>query len=189
MYELIKYINFYSPLTKEAEIDCLCRIKTQNFKKGELINDIGQICKNFFYIEKGLVKHCFYNKNRSYIIGFFSEKEIFTAIESFNMQTASSYTTVALEKTETEYFSYRDVQELCKKHHCFETFLRIAYTRASILGIKRTKELLEDDSIDVYKRFIFENRNLLQRISLSDIASYIGISQVSLSRIRSRKKI
>jgi hypothetical protein len=47
--------------------------------------------------------------------------------------------------------------------------------------------MLEDDATERYNGFIKDNNHLLQRISLGDIASYLGISQVSLSRIRAKK--
>ena len=48
-------------------------------KKGELINKEGQICRNLFFINNGLVKHYYHHKNRIFILRFFAENNFFTA--------------------------------------------------------------------------------------------------------------
>ena len=53
--------------------------------------------------------------------------------------------------------------------------------------MKRISELLEDNATERYADFVREHPQLLQRISLGDLASYLGITQVSLSRIRAAK--
>ena len=137
-----------------------------------------------YFIEKGLVKHYFHKKDRVFIIRFFSDNNLFTVLESFITQNSSTFTTETMEDTFTTYFDLKDIEELSKKHHCFETFMRKTYATASIINLNRILEMLQDDSTELYKKFIVENQKLLHRISLGDIASYIGISQVSLSRIR-----
>jgi hypothetical protein len=51
----------------------------------------------------------------------------------------------------------------------------------------RISEMLEENPARRYHNFVARNPELLQRISLGDLANYLGISQVSLSRIRARK--
>ena len=185
--DFINYLNQVSPLSKEAEEDILPRIKTKSFKKGQVINSEGQICKNLFYIDKGLVKHYYYHKDRVFILRFFSETNFFTVLDSFANQTPSKFITITLEDTETSTIDYADFEELCKKHHSFETFSRKLYTMAAVVNLKRIKEMFDADASELYKEFINENQHLLQRISLGDTASYLGISQVTLSRIRAKK--
>ena len=57
---------------------------------------------------------------------------------------------------------------------------------AAVINLKRIKEMFDADATELYKSFVKENKHLLQRISLGDTASYLGISQVSLSRIRAK---
>ena len=51
----------------------------------------------------------------------------------------------------------------------------------------KIKEMFNNDATELYLSFSKNNQHLLQRISLGDIASYIGVSQVTLSRIRAKK--
>ena len=108
-------------------------------------------------------------------------------LDSFANQTPSKFITIALEDTETSTIDYADFDELCIKHHSFETFSRKLFTMAAVVNLKRIKEMFDADATDLYKEFINENPDLVQRISLGDTASYLGISQVTLSRIRAKK--
>lgn len=187
MSDFTTYVNKVSQLSTEAEQDLLLRLKTRSFKKGEVINKEGQICKNLFFIDKGLVKHYYHHKDRVFILRFFAETNFFTVLDSFVNQTPSQFITMALEDTETNTINYADFNELCRTHHSFETFSRKLFTMAAIVNLKRIKEMFDADSTELYNEFIHENHHLLQRISLGDTASYIGISQVTLSRIRAKK--
>ncbi|KAB1158127.1 Crp/Fnr family transcriptional regulator [Flavobacterium luteum] len=187
MTEFLEQINKYNQLTKEAEKDFLSRLKTKSFKKGEFINKEGQICKQLYFIEKGLVKQYYHHKDRLFVLRFFSENTIFTVLDSFINQMPADFLTVALEDTNLIYIDYDNVQELSKIDHSFETFLRKIFSNAALYNLKRIKEMFNNDATELYVSFAKNNPHLLQRISLGDIASYIGISQVTLSRIRAKK--
>ena len=80
MSDIIKYVNKFSRLSKEEEEDLLSRLKPKTFKKGQVINKEGQICKKLFFIDKGLVKHYYHHKDRVFILKFFAETDFFTAL-------------------------------------------------------------------------------------------------------------
>lgn len=187
MPDFITYLNKFSQLSKEAEEDLLPRLKSKSFKKGQVINKEGQVCKNLFFIDKGLVKHYYYHKDRVFILRFFSETNFFSVLDSFINQTPAEFITVALEDTETTAIDHADFVDLCREHHSFETFSRKLYSMAALANLKRIKEMFDSDATELYKEFVKENHHLVQRISLGDTASYIGVSQVTLSRIRAKK--
>lgn len=187
MSDFIKQLNLLSALSPEAEEDLLARLKPRAFKKGQVINKEEQICKKLFFIDKGLVKHYYHQKDRIFILKFFAENQFFTVLDSFTNQTPSKFITIALEDTETTGLDHTDFIELCEKHHSFETFARKLFAMAAIVNLKRIKEMFDAESAELYAEFIKENNHLLNRLKLGDIASYLGISQVTLSRIRSKK--
>ncbi|MEI6696821.1 MAG: Crp/Fnr family transcriptional regulator [Bacteroidota bacterium] len=187
MSDFLKFIHIISPISQEAADDVSIKLKRKTYKKGDLINNQGQICRNLFFIDKGLVKHYFHNKNRVFILRFFSENNLFTVLDSYINQTPAEYITIALEDTILTYLDYYDIEELCRNHHSFESFIRKFISFAAVNTFKRFKEMLEEDATERYTGFVKEYIHLLQRVSLGDTASYLGISQVSLSRIRSKK--
>ena len=186
MSGFVQFCNTLTPLTKEASEQFSTLIKHKTFKKGQIINKEGQICKHFFFIEKGLVKHYYHHKSRVFILRFFAENNVFTVLESYLNRTPSKFTTVALEDTVVSYLTYDDLEKLCRNYHCIDTLLKNIFLTSAVLNLKRTKELFDDDATELYKSFVKENPHLVQRISLGDTASYLGISQVTLSRIRAK---
>lgn len=177
----------YTPLSDEAQADLIKHLRTKVYAKGDVINSQGEIYRQLNFIVKGLAKHYYYHNERYFVIRFFSENNFFTVLDSFIQQTPAEFATVALEDTELLYLTYDDVQLLAKRHHSFETFLRILFSSAAIHNLHRIQDIFNNDAKALYEGFTKDNKHLLQRISLGDIAGYLGISQVSLSRIRSKR--
>jgi CRP-like cAMP-binding protein len=187
MTGFIQFCNRLSPLGKPAEDDILNALQSSVFKKGAQLVKKGNVCRQLFFIEQGLAKICFNNGHKEFIMRFFPENALFTLLDSYLAQMPSQYKVVALEPTSVTYIAYNDMEELCKKHHTIETFFRKLVSLASLNMMSRISEMLEENATNRYNNFVSQNNALLQRISLGDLANYLGITQVSLSRIRARK--
>lgn len=187
MNQFLRQINMLSPLSEEATQELLKCIKTKTYHKGELIHSIDKVCRYLFFIESGLVKHFYYHKGSQFVLRFFEENHFFIATDSFFNNFPAEYSTIALEDTIISYLQYDDFERLCEKHHSFESFARKFVSIIAYTAISNLKGLLYLDATDRYAKFIKEYGHLQQRISLGDTAAYLGISQVSLSRIRSKK--
>jgi CRP/FNR family transcriptional regulator, anaerobic regulatory protein len=187
MTGFLQYFNQLSPLDSLATDELLKDLKTMTFQKGEYLLRAGEVCKHLFFINEGLAKVFFHKEEKEFIMRFFQENVMFSVFDSFLTQTASNSAIFALEKTTVTVIDYETLMTLCKKHHCIETFFRKLISIATIKMTKRISEMLEENASDAYKQFILENDGLLQRISLGDIAKYLGITQQSLSRIRTQK--
>ena len=112
---------------------------------------------------------------------------MFTELSSYLTDRPSKYMLLVLETTTVHYIQKDEIQKLCKKHHCIETLFSKLFSFASIGMMKRLSEMLEEQGKERYKNLINDNPSLFQRISLGDTANYLGITQVSLSRIRAGK--
>lgn len=184
------FINFchrLSPLGEEARDALLEKVASKTVPKNDMLLKRGEVCRHVFYVEEGLVKTCFSNADKEFIMRFFSEGALFTVLDSYVLQQPSAYAVVALETTTVSCVSHNDLEELCRKHHAIETVFRKLTSMASINMMGRISEMLEENATARYKNFVAENNHLLQRISLGDLANYLGITQVSLSRIRGKK--
>jgi CRP-like cAMP-binding protein len=187
MTDFISFCNKLSFLDQEATSDLLKNLKTKTFEKGDLLLTEGTVCKHLYFINKGLVKTFFYKNDKEFIMRFFPEHVMFSILESYLSQTPSRFMVMALEPTTVTLISRSEMERLCIKHHCVETLFRKLISIASLNMMKRVSILLEDNATERYNNFVEENNKLLQRISLGDLAAYLGITQVSLSRIRAKK--
>ncbi|WP_293880693.1 Crp/Fnr family transcriptional regulator [Sphingobacterium sp. UBA1498] len=184
--DFVQFVQFHFNMNNDALLDFKSKIASKSFKKGDKIVKRGRICDKIFFLESGLVKTLFTSDSREYIMRFFSETNIFSVLDSFIEQKPSNYEIVALEHTVVSYISYKDLQLLCVRYHEIETFYRKLLSTAVIDMMTRIGRSLEETGIVAYNKFLKNQGYLLQRISLADLASYLGITQVSLSRIRGK---
>jgi len=187
MIELKNLINSITPIDDTAQSDLLNAFKTKTFKKGDFVLKPNKSSEHFYFIKSGLVKSYFRNDEKEFIMTFFKENMIFTEFSSYLTQKPSKYMLVALEDTDILQIHKDDIIKLCKKHHCIETFFSKLFSFGTLGMMKRISEMLEENATERYHIFVKENNGLLQRISLGDTANYLGITQVSLSRIRGGK--
>lgn len=167
--------------------ELVSRMELKVYRKGDFLLKADETCRHFYFIEKGLVKLFFDNGDKDFIMTFFAENAFFTELSGFLTDQPSKYMIVALEQTEVLRV-HRDVIEgLCRKYHSAETLFSKLYSKAPVNMMGRISEMLEDDGKKRYHNFLKQRPDLIQRISLGDLADYIGITQVSLSRIRAQK--
>lgn len=187
MTNFINFCNQLSTLGKEATGDLVNHLKSKTFQKGDYILRCGDVCRNLFFIDIGLVKLGFTKDDKEFIMRFFHENAMFTLLDSYLTQSPSTYEIICLETTTLTSIRNEEMELLCKKHHSIETFFRKLVSMAALNMMKRVSEMLEENATQRYNNFVNENNHLLQRISLGDLANYLGITQVSLSRIRAKK--
>jgi CRP/FNR family transcriptional regulator, anaerobic regulatory protein len=187
MAELLNYFDRFSPLEKPAREALLENTKVKTFEKGAYLLKKGKICRHLYFIDQGLVKSSLVKGDKEFIMRFFNEDTLFSLFESYITQTPSKYSLIALEKTTVTLIGFDTMTGLCEKHHSVETFFRKLVSVAVVKMTKRIGEMLEDNATEHYRQFVEENNAILQRISLGDLAKYLGITQQSLSRIRAAK--
>lgn len=186
----LSFVDFATSLAElgsEAKVDLMSRLYSREYDKGELMLEAGKTCSRIYFVETGLVKTFFHNGNREFIMRFFSEGNMFTVLDSFISRQPSAYSILTLEPTTITYLNHSDLEELCTRYHAMETFYRKLLSMAAVNMMDRVGGILEEKAQVAYHKFVKEQWKLLQRISLADLASYLGITQVSLSRIRSLK--
>ena len=187
MNHLSNFISQYVPLDPVLENELDQIINKVDAPKGTVITSPNTHCRNLYFIKKGIVKFCFNSGGKEFIMRFFEEGILFTDLESWNKKEVSKYDIVTLEQTEFITIPLLQFEKLCQKHHSLEKFYRKVMTMASLNMMERIKEMLEEDAKKRYSNFVETYPNLVQRISLGDVSKYLGITQVSLSRIRTNK--
>jgi len=187
MTGFIQQAEQLSPLDEAAKDDLLQRLQSRSVAAGAYLLREGRVCREIFYIDEGLAKTFFASGEKEFIMRFFPEQSLFTVLDSYVRQLPSTYAILALEPATVTTISHTDMEELCRRHHGIETFFRKLLSFASVNMMKRISEMLEEDATARYNHFIRDYGPLLQRISLGDLAAYLGITQVSLSRIRGKK--
>ncbi|CAM1372983.1 conserved hypothetical protein [Tenacibaculum litopenaei] len=187
MNPCIRLFSKITRLTPEA-IEALTKVGYEKYsvKKGAPLIRVHQGCQELFFIEEGLVKLRFFKDDKEFIMRFFKEGEAVTDLASFYGNTSDKYEIIALATTKAFAIPLQALEQLCTQHPSINTAYRKFMLMANLNMIQRISEMLEQDASIRYKNFSQQNAELLQRINLGDVASYLGITQVSLSRIRAK---
>ena len=187
---LMKNIRHYiETITKVNDEDWnlfTSKLQKKTFPKRTILTDIGQVENYISFIEKGVVRLLIpKNENEDELtFGFSFENEFISAYESFLTQTPSIYQVETLAKTHVLSISYADLQEVYSKTLIGNLIGRLVAERQYLLKTKRTNSLLIDSAEQRYLNLFTERPNLIKEIPLKYIASYIGVTPQSLSRIR-----
>ncbi|SDF65570.1 cAMP-binding domain of CRP or a regulatory subunit of cAMP-dependent protein kinases [Pedobacter terrae] len=185
--DFLSFVSSLSPFENEVNVILRSKLYQKRYRKGELILESGTVCKRLYFVDSGLVKTFFYTDTREFIMRFFAEGNMFTVLDSFVLQQPSTYAVLALEDTTITCLHYDDLNMLCQRYHAMETFYRKLLSLAAVNMMDRIGSNLEEKAQIAYHKFLRDFGPLMQRISLADLASYLGITQVSLSRIRAMK--
>ncbi len=161
------------------------KLHKKSFQKKKIITDIGRIENHISFIEKGIVRQLIPKTEEEDItFGFSFENEFISAYDSFLTQTPSQYQLETLAETTLLSISFSDLQEVYQHTQIGNLIGRLVAERLFILKSNRAYSLLNDSAEQRYLNLFTERPNLIKEIPLKYIASYIGVTPQSLSRIR-----
>ena len=187
MYQALKQqLNAIVPLTEsEWEIVSNKFIFREVPKKFVLIKT-DDVADEVYFINKGILR-LYYEKDGEEITAFiFSENLFASSYDSFLRQMKSIQCIDALEDCELLVLPYQGMQELYNEVPKFNVIARIVAEQRFINAQRILSSFILDSPEERYLKFTEQFPNLIQRVPQHIIASYLGITPVSLSRIRKR---
>ena len=161
------------------------RIGQRAFDKGDLLVRAGGPAPDFFFIIKGLVRF-FYctDAGREFIKHFVMENGVAGSYQALARGEPCPFSIQALERTETLVIPVRELRESYDRHACWERLGRLNAEEVLLRKEERERELLLDPLEVRYLRFLEEYPGLADRVPQYHIASFLGVTDVALSRIR-----
>lgn len=162
------------------------KIKVREFEKSEIIKDYNAVERYLNIVIKGSAGLFVWDGKRDICINLLYEKSFISDYMSFLNQNPTVIKTEALEDLTLWSISHSDLNELYQRS---ETGLRIGKAISEMLYIRKQQEqinLLTLSPQERYTRLIESRPEIFQRTSLKIIASYLGLTAESLSRIRKR---
>lgn len=184
---LIQHISQLLPVSDELKHELLQITTVKELKKGDTLISKGERCNDIFFIDSGLLRGYYYNDEEKEITHWFArEGEFATSFYAFITRTASLEYIEALEDCELVQLAYSKLQHL---YATFPETERIGRLLTEAYYIKLEGRLLGlqfTTAKERYDSLLGENPSLIQRAPLGYIASYLGITQETLSRIRAK---
>jgi CRP-like cAMP-binding protein len=186
MQNLLTHIKNYSPLSSEAQHalqDCFEKI---SFSKNEYLLTQGQVCRQLYFLEKGALRG-FYNLDGKEITHWFGfENDFVTSFHSFITSEAAVENIQLIEGSILWTISKETLTGLFNQHHEIERLVRIVYEKYYIRLEERFVNAQFKTASERYENLLLHTPHIIERVPLGYIASYLGISQETLSRIRSK---
>ena len=186
MESLLQYINSIYPLSEEIKEALSQSLKRKTFSRKEFILKEGQICKNIYFIEKGLLR-CFYIKGAKEVSTWFmKEGDMVISVESFFKQQPSFESIQVLEDCILYSMQYEDLQELYYKFPVFNFPARKITEDYYVLSEQRLNSLRMQRASERYKFLLENHTELIKRVPSKYLSSYLSISEETLSRMKSK---
>ncbi len=183
---LFQFISNSVVLSELDKAELSSNIKNEDFQKGDAIVKAGQVCKSLKFVISGIYR-VYKIEDGKEITSYFSYKSRNPFVASFTSlltEKPSNETIECIEAGKLLSIPYSNWKSLYKTSLALNTFGREMAEFNYLLAIERIESLQYHNATDRYESFIKLYPNLLNLIPHHYIASYLGITPESLSRIR-----
>ncbi len=180
-----QFLKNISPITDNEFADTISYFTEQHLKKGDFFVKQDKVCRQIAFILKGTLRTYYINdKAEETTSCFCTENNLTTSYKSFILQQPSNLILQAIEETQLLVIEYENLQQLYAKSTVWQTIGRAVAEREYIVMEKYASILNNETAKEKYLRLLKEQPNVLQKANIEDIASYLGITRRTLSRIR-----
>lgn len=188
MYEVyFEHFNNKIPLTEEEQSLIKAHLSVKKIRKKQYILQEGDICKTIAFVEKGLLRSYSVDDNGTeHIMQFAVEGWFISDLYSFLTAEPATYNIEAVEDSELVLINKSANDELMRKCTKYESFTRVLITGAYIALQKRINSLMSYTLEERYETFMSQYPDIARRVPQHMIASYIGLTPETLSRVRKR---
>jgi CRP-like cAMP-binding protein len=186
---LTAILNYFHPISEGALQYLKEHIYPCSFGRGKLLLKAGQVCENVYFIKKGVVRGFIKEGQKDITTWITAENEMVTSISGLDIQGPGIENIQAIEDCELLALSSTNIQNLYQQFPEFnivirkllQQYYRDAEGRAFIVRLTNAESK--------YRHFIAHRSQLVNRISLKYIASFLGITLETLSRVRKKISI
>lgn len=187
MKNLLKYIHTLTPFSDESWTLLQTALSEKIYKKNELMLREEEVCHSLFFIDKGFCKSYYEINGVTKNTGFFFENEISTNINSFGSGQPSEFNIMACEEVYAIIFDKEKLFKTAEQspeiealgRHCIRQFASKQEEFSNLFKLYSAQERLEY----LEKKY----PEMMQRVPLTQLASFLGVARETLSRIRKRR--
>ncbi|MBK8140646.1 MAG: Crp/Fnr family transcriptional regulator [Chitinophagaceae bacterium] len=183
---LLEKINSFHPLSPELTERVKSVTSSITYPAGSFILKEGQVCNKACLVVKGLARSYYINEDKDITSRFMDEGFIITSWISYYTQQPGNEFIEALEETTLACINYADIQKMFIDFPEFNIIGRKQAEYGFYLAEQRTQILRKHTAEEKYKFFLNNHPTLLQRVALKHIATYLGMNEETLSRVRSK---
>ena len=159
------------------------------FSKGATLLEEGDVSTHAYLVESGSVRLWQNQDGHDVSVKFFLPGEICASLESLHRQTPSKYILETISTSRLRVFSQRDMKRKAEKSSRFREYSMNVMVHCLVDYQDLFSNRISHSPEERYRMLLKEEPNILDYVPLRHIASYLGITSVSLSRIRRKIRI
>lgn len=184
---LFNHLNEYTTIS-EDKYELISKLLSKKVvRKKKLIAVEGSINRNHVFIEKGAFRSFSTDKNGvDRVMQLSIEDNWICDLYSLVTQTPDTQNIEAVEDSEIVLLSHHDMEKLCMQIPALDRFFRFLYQMAFVTTEQRLNLRLNSSAEERYLKLVKNTPHIADRFPLNYIASYLGITPASLSRIRKK---
>jgi CRP-like cAMP-binding protein len=185
--ELTNFIKKNITIDDEDLKIVLSYFKTIKKSKNDILLSTGKISQVSYFVKKGCLRLYFIDDNGKDATRYIAfENQFATALVSFITNEPAQETIQVIEDSELQYITHNDFRHLMKIIPKWKDFYSIYLEKAYVNNSKRLMSFTTLNATERYNQLFKINPNIVKRIPNKIVASYINISQETLSRIKSK---
>jgi CRP-like cAMP-binding protein len=186
MTSLFHYFDQYHILPEEARTAIRAISTTQGIRKNQDLQPIGHTCRTIYFINKGLARIYYFKDDTDITESFAFENQIIARVESLFSGKPSRKGIQMLEPSEVVAIYATPLFSLYDTFPDIERLFRKIFEAGYVDTVNRIESLQFHSAEERYRDLLEKSPDILKRVPLKLIASYLGITPVSLSRIRAQ---
>ena len=180
------YLAQIISMDKETFDIAIKYFEAEHFARNEYFVHEGQSCNRIAYISKGLFRIYYLKEGNEINTCFCKENSITSSFNSFINHIPSTETIQALEDSVVVTLSSENLGKLFRESDIWQTISRLLTEKECLRLSERAGLLSFETALEKYKNLLKNQPELIQRVPIQYIASYIGVSRETLSRIRAK---
>ncbi|MFH6943427.1 Crp/Fnr family transcriptional regulator [Flavobacterium sp.] len=179
------FLNSITPISNQEFENYSQYFKSHRLPKNSYFALQGKICQEVAFIKKGTLRTYYTNEKSEEITSCFcTENNLTTSYKSFVSQQPSDLSIQAIEDTELLVITYADLQNLYRQSNFWQNIGRVIAERQYMVMEQYASVLCNETAKEKYLRLLKEHPSILNKGSINDIATYLGVTRRTLSRIR-----
>lgn len=184
---LLNKLNSIAILREDLQETIKSYLIEETFPRKTFLLKAGQVSQRIYFIKKGFTRAYYTKDDSEFSTWFMGEGEFIISVYSFFSRRPSFENIEVLEDCIVQSINWDQLQAIYKQYPEFNLTGRIITEQYYIQSEERSIQLQTLSGKERYEKLLREYPGILQKASLGHIASYLGIKQETLSRIRGHK--
>lgn len=185
---LQEHIRRFVNISDQEYSQLLRYFSSHTYNKKQDLHEAGKVCKSNYFVESGCLRLFFINeKGVEQTVQFALENWWLSDYTSFSTQKRSAFSIQAIEKSAIISLDFQAQEKLLQEFPVMERYFRLIHQRVHAASQYRLKALFSQTREEIYRQFVQQYPEFIQRIPQYLLASFLGFTPEYLSELRAKK--